>query len=306
MCRCALNAVCGLFRASKTSDEDSPRHDCFRWKVGLSAIVVAIAWFAVQTYGLPGYLEILKPFAESFLEALFVAAVLAFSVDLYLKKQIARDAFEASIGYILPKYLQDEIRAIYSNEIICLEHAQNVKVETLDSPTLVRVTVRTQRKLKNISTNWHHMSLKLDVDEWFEDTPSTIGSCGYRVDGGKDQNFDQPSKNSAPVPKLVAKASASVDLKPNSEIEVWQTFTEIKRRCDLQYLAFSYATNRPRVYVTVPEGFDFAVEFTHRLVAEKTSTDDTTLPGLLLPNQCIIVRWWEKEKLSRWKSVGAS
>lgn len=276
------------------------RDNGFRWVALLSSIVFLLLWWLIDDQTWADAIERFRPFVEKVIEALFVASVLALTVDLFLKRQIARDAFEASIGYILPKYLQDEIRAIYSNEVVCIDHAQDVVIEELEGG-LVKTKVRTQRKLKNISTNTHTLRLELDVDEWFESVGSAIGECGYRLAGGDAVAFDTNTRITTPVPKLVAKVSEGVELRPGSEIEVWQAFEEVKRRSDLQYLAFAYATDKPRVHVSVPEGFDFAVEFTHRITAKKLATGDTILPALLLPNQCIIVRWWGKAALLRWE-----
>ena len=67
------------------------------------------------------------------------------------------------MGYILPDYLQDEMRAVYSNEIICIDHLQNVKVEILAEQELVTTTITLYRKLKNISNNNHSIVPKARV-----------------------------------------------------------------------------------------------------------------------------------------------
>jgi hypothetical protein len=262
-------------------------------------IIFLLVWFLVGHYPWANPWEEFRQFVEKIVEALFVVALLAFTVDLFLKKQIAKDAFKASTGYILPGYLQDEMRAIYSNEIVCISHSQDVKIELLPND-LVRIAVRVQRTIKNISNSAHRWVPSISVDEWFvQGSPSTIGDCGYRVHGAKPEKFGAASPKAEPVPKLYAEGS-EVTLPPQIEVEVWLSFSEIKRRSDLSYLAFAYATDRPRVHLTVPDGLGSAVEFTHRLDTEKLTTGETILPGLLLPNQCIIVRWWEEKSRNEW------
>jgi hypothetical protein len=275
--------------------EALPQDNCFRVIAFLLTIILAFVLFSVDHYQWPIPLEDFRPFVEKIVEALFVAAILALTVDWFLKKQIARDAFRASIGYILPGYLQDEMRAIYSNEIVCIDHSEDVKIEVL-SNDLVRMTVRVQRTIKNISNNHHRFVPKIWVDEWFvPDYPSTIDDCGYRVQGGEAHSFGAACAKAELVPKLYAEGR-EVTLPPQIEVEVWLSFSEIKRRSDLSYLVFSYATDKPRVRITVPDRFGSAVEFTHRLDTKKLTTGETILPGLLLPNQCIIVRWWDEDR----------
>jgi hypothetical protein len=269
-------------RRTNANREEPARDSCFRVSAFLMMIIFLLVWFLVDHYPWATPWEEFRPFVEKIVEALFVVALLAFTVDLFLKKQIAKDAFKASIG--LPGYLQDEMRAIYSNEIVCTSHSQDVKIELL-SDDLVRMFVRVQRTIKNISNSAHRLVPSIWVDEWFvQGSPSTIGDCGYRVQGAEPKKFGAASPKAEPVPKLYAEGS-EVTLPPQIEVEAWLSFSEIKRRSDLSYLALEYATDRPRVHLTVPDGFGSAVEFTHRLDTEKLKTGETILPGLLLPHQ---------------------
>ena len=43
--------------------------------------------------------------------------------------------------------------------------------------------------------------------------------------------------------------------------------------------------------IRLPDGFDSAVEFTHRIQTKTLTAGEAILPGLLLPYQCIFVRW---------------
>src|SRR5215212_2566836 len=43
-------------------------------------------------------------------ESLIVAAALGLTVDFFYKRALARDAFEASLGYLLPEELKAELR----------------------------------------------------------------------------------------------------------------------------------------------------------------------------------------------------
>ena len=76
------------------------------------------------------------PFPKSVLEhlgtAIFIASVLGFTIDWWLKKQITEDVFQAAMGYELPNDLREELRNVYSNHIICEDHAQTVSITPID------------------------------------------------------------------------------------------------------------------------------------------------------------------------------
>jgi hypothetical protein len=307
VCFSKLRASVGSYRAARARRRDDnerqspPQDGFFRLIAFLLIVIFGVVWFVLDRYQLAAPAEQFRVFAEKLVEAFFIAATLAFSVDIFLKKQIARDAFRASMGYILPDYLQDEMRAVYSNEIICIDHLQNVKVEILNDE-LVTTTITLYRKLKNISNNNHSIVPKARVDEWLvANAASKIGACGYKVEGGEEHHFGPAAPDDIhPAPRLIAVGTDEVILQPRAEMEVWASYSQIKRRSDLSCSTFGYATQTPRVHLTVPEGFGYYVEFTHRLKGKKLPTDDIILPGLLLPHQCIIARWWAEDKKKAW------
>ena len=214
------------------------------------------------------------------------------------EKAIARDAFRASIGYILPDYLQDEMRAIYSNEIVCVDHSQDVKIELLGND-LVRIVPGSDERSKISATIITRLYPRFGWTSGLfqgrhRQLVTVATECRIQA------RLWNTVCRSRPVPELYAK-SRELILRPQTEVEVWLSFSEIKRRSDFSYLAFSYATQKPRVRMNVPDGFGSAVEFTHRLKTKKLETGETILPGLLLPNQCIIARWWEEMRKTEWE-----
>jgi hypothetical protein len=192
---------------------------------------------------------------------------------------------------------------IYSNEIVCIDHSQYVKIESLDHD-LVKMTIKVHRKIKNISNNNHQIVPEVWVDEWLVvGTPSAVGDCGYRVEGGEERRISKAAPdNKSPVPKLFARAADhdEVTLQPRAEMEIWASYTETKRKSDSSYSTFTFATQRPRVHLAVPDGFGSHVKFSHRLDGEALHTGDVVLPGLLLPHQGIIFRWWVEDEKKAW------
>ena len=102
----------------------------FRCLIFLGVIGSAILFAATQILDWGKY-AFLREASEKLAEAVFIAMILAITVDSYFKRALTRDAVEAAIGYILPPYLQEEMAAIYSNEVICIDHNQVVVLTVL-------------------------------------------------------------------------------------------------------------------------------------------------------------------------------
>ena len=142
--------------------------------VGLLLVTIVFDW---------GRFEVPRELLQKIAEAGLIAMFLAITVDIYLKTELTKDAIKVAIGYVLPPYLQEEMAAIYSNEVICVDHNQIVTLSKLQND-LVRVTVRMERTLKNISTVSHLFDPKVLVDEWLVDNrPSTIREIGCKKNG---------------------------------------------------------------------------------------------------------------------------
>jgi hypothetical protein len=54
--------------------------------------------------------------------ALVVAAILGFTIDRWMKAEIASDVFRAALGYILPKEFHDAIHNLISFSFMCEAH----------------------------------------------------------------------------------------------------------------------------------------------------------------------------------------
>ena len=265
------------------------------WGLSLSIAVFILAHWKW------GDIELLREPMEKIAEAVFIAMVLALTVDTYLKRSLSRDAFKASIGYILPGYLQEEMTAIYSNEVICESHQQNITL-SFAADDLVQVRVRIERTMKNISTASHQFDPRVEMDEWLADgQPSTISSLGYKKNDEPD--ISTPRTHDGPagdhIPRLRVELPPTA-LLPGDRLDFWYEWIEIRSRNDMHVLAFRYSTNRPSVHVDAPEELGWFVEFSHRQRARLYSTT-AVLPALLLPFQPIIVRWWVKEKEAAWR-----
>jgi hypothetical protein len=226
-----------------------------------------------------------------------VAGILGATIDQILRRQLAEDAFKASIGYLLPNELKGEMEWIYSTHILCTEHNQVLELRKAEEDTCV-LHVSILRKFRNISSSNELAPLGLAIDEWFHKTgrSSKILSFGYTKLGIKNENF-----------AIIRSAQSTLSIKeqkvplaPNEEITVWFEVEETKRTNDVQLWVFSAPTLNPTVTVKAFEGIAINAGFGYRIQAEELGAGTYRLRGTLLPSQLIWIRWWEKEKGEKW------
>jgi len=233
--------------------------------------------------------------------AFFIASILGWTIDFWLKKQITEDVFSAAMGYELPDDLKREVRYVYGNRVICEDHVQTVSIDELDNG-YVRLTVGTERKLRNIGETSQYLDVSLGVDEWgVPGHPSEIIELAYEQSGKSHTIYpgDTAEINSAPD-ALLAKIEPPLTLRPNEVMTVFAKFSETKPVNSEHFYAFRYATLNPRVAVRVPPGYKWMVSFAHRDEPYPGHYSDITrLDGLLLPHQSIRVRWWRESPQSQ-------
>src|SRR5207237_1045492 len=84
--------------------------------------------------------------------ACFIALLLGLTIDTWVKHEIARDVFEAVLGYRLHPALSEELIAITSNRLICVEHSEKIDIKRIDHAhdvDAICVTVERTRRLQN-------------------------------------------------------------------------------------------------------------------------------------------------------------
>jgi hypothetical protein len=290
-------------RETDTKERTEERY--FRNRAILAGIVLLLAWFWISQGGADFINDSYRQFAEKVLEALFIASALAVTVDMFLKKQIAKDVFSASIGYILPAFLRDEMKAIYSNDIICVSHSLNLTLTPIEN-SLIQVDISIRRTIQNKGSSNRDVELNVDFDEWFSGKGhSALIEFGFRTPGAPQESVKKfKNDDLAKVPD-VPKYSASLGTKllmPEGKIEVWYSYRLFKRANDIYYLWFRYATEQPLIVVDAPGHVGWRVQFGHRL-STNVDGNKTTLPGVLLPHQYIQVRWWDKVAETEWRKA---
>ena len=232
--------------------------------------------------------------------SLTMAGLLGLIIDLSYRKHLFRDAFEASIGYILPEELKGEMEWIYESNIICTKSNYNCTLEKIDD-NLCFLFVACQRTLLNVSKRPEKIEPKLEIDEWLykkEGLQSEIISFGYKK-GDKNWSMDKVTKPIKDRRSLTI-ISKKIDLNPNEEIVVCFEFRETKRQNDSHYQIFSYPTIDPIVTTAAFDVIDIEVGFGYRKFVEKIDNNVYRLKGTLLPYQILVIRWWNKKDHTEW------
>lgn len=100
--------------------------------------------------------QILRDIGSGFI----VAGILGAGIDQILRRQLAEDAFKATIGYLLPDELKGEMQWIYEQSILCIQHIQTSELKPIqDNPDICELYTTIQRTYKNISANAEEMTL---------------------------------------------------------------------------------------------------------------------------------------------------
>ena len=95
---------------------------------------------------------------------------------------------------------------------------------------------------------------------------------------------------------------ATVSVGPSEIVAFWYESDEIRHLNDMHVSTFRYSTHKPRVRIDAPVDIGWIVEFAHRQSAKRYG-QTTILSALLLPNQSIIVRWWDKTAELNWRNA---
>lgn len=230
--------------------------------------------------------------------ALVIAGVLGATVDAWLKHQLLRDAFQATFGYVLPDELRGELSWIYAQELVCVEHRQEVELEPTADPDVLMARNRILRRVRNVSTRALEWNQSYSVEDWQHPghAPAIHSMSVQHADrGAREDDFELDE----PDPLVLrATPSAKIELRPGEEVIATADAREPKRVSDDLAFVLSQPTRNPRVSVSAPADFGYRVYFgnreTDRLLEVEPSSFE--LPGTLLPGQLITVRWWREAR----------
>jgi hypothetical protein len=224
--------------------------------------------------------------------AVMIVALLGLTVDLWLKTAIARDVFEAALGYVFPEEFRAEVRQITSYKFFCERHRLEIKIEPIDDEC-VRVIWSVERLLKNISSTKEPINGYVHIDEYhFRQASSEIFDCEVRLEGQAGIGYKEIEKDSH---TLWAKTDA-VEVPPQQYVYLRSKAAEIKRINDQMSLVFLAPTRNPETFVDIPEHLDCGFGFgTPNEKKEKSKySHHYIMTGTYFPHQHMSFRWWPK------------
>jgi hypothetical protein len=219
-------------------------------RLSIMALVGLLGIIAIFIAGKIG-----EPFWKSGVEhlgtAIFIAAILGFTIHIWLERQLTEDVFSAAMGYELPDELKEEIRFVYGNRILCEDHSQSMQIEDLKNG-FVRVIIGTERMLRNIAQTEQELNISLGIDEWHvKGHPSAFLEIDYKFEnkekitifpGGDVEIFFRPEGS-------LARVKSSIKLASKQTVTVFTKCSETKPINGEHFFHYAYATLNPRVRI---------------------------------------------------------
>jgi hypothetical protein len=259
--------------------------------------IVGLICLSVPTLlGLVPWQTIPSEIGTALLTALFIAAILGFTIDRWMKDELREEAIKATLNAIVLPEFQSELQRIFRYEFLCEYHFMRISIQCIASDQ-VRVTTSTERRLRNISGGFREIPGSIHIDEWgFEDTKSSIERCSIEDDDGKkDEAFVTTFPNAYSMRAETAKISVPHD----KCVTVRSVFSEIKRMNDHFIGTFSNPTKDPIVQVEISDDLTYDFDFGRSLSpGEKVEHSEHMrihrLMGMYFPGFYMKARWWPK------------
>jgi len=256
------------------------------WVIMVVILVLSLLGWVATDHAMETYEGLLLEMLRRLCEALAIASILGATIDGFLKMEIAKNVFEASLGYLLPEELKPELKWIYDQKIMCIESKQECHIKHLGNDK-VELIIKTNRRFRNFSESSTYFKYGVAVDLGDE-----ITEFGYRI-GEQEPLKDKSLQHKENIPEM------DIKLRGNQEIETWNTVTIRKHSRDQEPIVFSrYPTKNPSVSVWCEDGIkhELIMYYGRDPKARKKLGENTTqLTGVLLPVQLILLKWWKDE-----------
>lgn len=153
--------------------------------------------------------------------ALFIAGLLGLTIDKLLRQRLARDAFKASMGYLLPEELKPEMEWVYKQDVIATKHIQKCVLTPLGN-NLVVCQITINRTLTNVSHHSAEFEPTLSIDEWFHHgRHSNITEFGWETSEGARCNVENFELEKGDYSLSIKKREGDkISLRPKATISV--------------------------------------------------------------------------------------
>jgi hypothetical protein len=270
---------------------DNRGSDGAKWKLWLvAAAIAAVGVVGSIWHGLLPW-QWARELARDFSVALFVAGILAASVDVFFKTEFAKDVFNAAFSYFLPDELKQEIRRIIEYKFLCVKHHMILRLIPLDGG-LFRLEISIERTVRNISRESQKVKNSFALDEWGHDQKSEIETCMMRF--GDQTYSDTRPRLDLSIDAIGLETKKVVSLKHGQEVTFVSKGYEIKPANSEHLISFRYPTVNPVVNVEMPPGFSHSFGFgvPGEEMMKSSIAERYELTGTQFPGQYMRLRWW--------------
>jgi hypothetical protein len=267
----------------------------FRWRVRGTLLLTLLAGLALLITAPWWPWQFIQTVAAELGDALIIATVLGTTIDQILKTELIRDAFRAAFQYVLPDELKVEVNRVISYRKMIIDTTVVIHLEKLSS-NLVKVTVKIEKTVENISKHWEKVFNQLALDEWGLSAGhiASISRCTMTVEGTTYPGLPDPDHNDSGM--SVGQKTKTATLKPGARALCVSEGYEIKTINDTLILSFFDPVSQPIVVIHADKGIETGLMFSRpgEPACQSNIEPRTTLNGTLFPGQCIRVRWWPK------------
>jgi hypothetical protein len=224
--------------------------------------------------------------------AFLIAALLGFSIDFYLHRSIAKDAFEGAMGYFLPSDVKEAVKYISGIDWFAEEFSLVVKLERLPDD-FIKCSLKVRKFLKNVSNDTNEINSYIHIDDWGHSLRAQVISCTIKTASAEDKMIKERIDNSGYTRHGETK---KLPVYPGNTVECLAEAVEIKRTNDDFHYVLAYCARSPKIYVEAPDELEVLVGLNAAAPLQKhPHTNLYEMPSFYLPWQEIVVRWFLKD-----------
>jgi hypothetical protein len=284
-----LNLMTGWEEKMSSSRDATERAGLARSKLRWILFLTAIVGFGLTIAAQFSPLNWLDLIIREFGSALIVAAVIGGTVDFFFKQEFARDAFVAAFRYVMPDELKAEVLRVISYKFLSIDSRLIVKLEPISGTELLRVHIRAERVIKNISHHTESFDVAMAVDEWgFDGHKSIVDECSFNIGQGAESCPDEEHSDS-----VIGNRTNGVEVKSGETIRIIMKGSEVHRQNSALRLFHMYPAINPSVELHFPKNLDCERSFgVPGEKVQRSSIDfNRRLDGTQFPGQCTHIRW---------------
>lgn len=223
--------------------------------------------------------------------AVFIAAFLGLTVDSALKTALARDVARAALGVVFPEEFRTEIRRITSYTFLIENQHMHIKLELLDNGRALRMTMETEKTVRNITQSAQPLEATLALDEWdIEGQSSEITECRLLQDGHPPLNATIKTANE----HSITVKTERVIVPAGGSAQITSRGSETRYLNDDLTIWTLWPAKNPTLEVSVPDSLEciFGFGVPDEQVRASRFAKRATLQGMSFPGQVMRVRWW--------------